>query len=155
MTIMAVSKAVTALAALVAAVGCAHQDAPTAVRPSTAAWAPITLHEADNGRTVRARVGQRVVFELGSPTEAGSTYWTFDPLRGLVLAQVGGQSVQGFPPGTGPCAYPGMGCGTVTITADVAGAGATTVVARRGTCGEVLPCTPDASLFSVTIDATA
>jgi ABC-type Fe3+-hydroxamate transport system substrate-binding protein len=135
---------------------CGSQTATTSTQPSVPA--PITLHDADNGKTVTAAVGQKVIIELGGPNIAGSTYWQFANVPAGVLNQVGDQVVSGpsqsAQPGVGIPNPPGMGMGTVVFTVQVASAGTGEVTAHRDSCGEAMMCSPDKSDFKVTIQAT-
>lgn len=135
---------------------CGSQTAGTSSQPSTPT--PITLHDADNGKTVTASVGQKITIELGGPDVAGSTYWQFASVPAGVLTQLGDQVVsapsQTGQPSIGIANPPGIGTGTVSFTVQVASAGTQAITAHRDSCGEAMMCSPDKSDFKVTIDAS-
>jgi hypothetical protein len=100
----------------------------------------LVLTDAQNGRVVRAHVGDRLRVQLGS------TYWRFDAPSGPQLRPAGRPS---FAPG--PSCVPGGGCGYVAQVYDVVAAGTAQLSASRTTCGEVLRCRPDQRTFRITV----
>lgn len=102
----------------------------------------LSVSFADNGTSLRLRVGQRLHVVLATP------YWTFHPSdTSRVLRQdangVGAPSATcSGPPGT-------AGCGTRTADFTAIGAGRTVVVATRVICGEAMRCTGSNGRFAV------
>jgi hypothetical protein len=123
----------------------AGRTTSTAAPPATSLRAPITLSEADNGRSVALQVGQHLRITLAS------TYWTFQPgSNSTVLHSDGAPSITPQPSGC----VPGQGCGTVTAAFTARASGTAVVVATRTTCGEALACTPPNNRYQVTIKVT-
>src|SRR5215831_13512450 len=101
---------------------------------------PVTVTEADNGRTVTAAQGSVVTVTLHS------TYWTFAGSSNSAVLQAVGQPLAS--PGSCP---PGVGCGQVTATFTAVGAGRADVTASRSSCGEALSCTGGSGSFRVSV----
>jgi hypothetical protein len=102
--------------------------------------------DADNGKTVNLRVGDRLVIRLES------TYWTFAGSDNpQVLKALGQVDVSPQPSGC----VPGGGCGTVTATYDVVGAGSAAVTASRTSCGEAMGCSAAEGSYRLTVLASA
>jgi hypothetical protein len=146
--------AVAALCLLLATPGCTSTAgsrqsstpaAPTAAistsTPTTAAGTS-TLTYADNGRTVRATVGQTVHVLLDN------TYWTIDGSSdGAVVGPLGTASHSPQPNGC----VPGAGCGTVGQDFRARAPGQAQLSAHRTICGEAMACAPAQRSFSVTV----
>jgi hypothetical protein len=109
---------------------------------STPAANPVTLTDADNGRTVTVGPGGRVDIVLAS------TYWTIAPLAdGTVLRTDRPPTTT---PRPGQC-VPGEGCGTVTADYRAVSSGTVTLTASRVACGEALACPPSQRTFRVVV----
>lgn len=119
---------------------------PTSAANSSAVTPPgrptSTISYADNGRTVRAAVGQTVHLVLEN------TYWTVDGSSdGGVIAPLGTAS---HSPQRDGC-VPGGGCGTVRQDFLARAQGQAQLTAHRTTCGEAMACAPAQRSFSVTV----
>jgi predicted secreted protein len=112
--------------------------------------AAVVAGDADNGRTLRLHGGQKLRIILGSSQQAGSTSWTFAPIRSGVVEQSGAAQVQRSSTGSS-CGIPGAGCGTVTLTATAASPGTVVIIARRSSCGEAMRCRPGQDAFRLTV----
>jgi len=107
---------------------------------SSAPPAPVTLTDADNGRTVSVAPCAQLTVTLGS------TYWTFaGSSNSAVLRQVG-QPVAS--PGACP---PGVGCGQVSASFVAVAPGRAEVTASRSSCGEALSCTGGSGTYRVSV----
>jgi hypothetical protein len=103
-----------------------------------------SVSEADNGKTVDVRSGDRLDLVLHS------TYWTVnDPASPSVLVARGPARYRSG--GAGCPRFPGSGCGTVTQTYRAANLGTVDVTAHRDSCGEAVACAPDQRDFKVTV----
>ena len=114
----------------------------TSARQARSVPAVVHLADADNGRTVTVKVGDRLNIVLAS------TYWTF-------VASADGSPLRsdGSPrtsPRFGHC-VPGGGCGTVSAAFTAVAPGTVTVVATRTSCGEALACGPGRRNFRVLV----
>ena len=133
---------------------------PSTASPSAASASPTTnasavvAGNAANGQTLRLRPGQALQIVLGSQRQAGSTGWTFAPLRSGVLKPSGAAEVKRSTGGPG-CGVPGAGCGTVTLTAIAGAPGTAVITARRSSCGEAMRCSPGQDGFRLTVVVTA
>jgi len=145
-----------AIAIALLATACGSQVSPGVSNSSASPsqWAMIQIHSTDNGHTVEAHVGQQIHIELGSATEAGSTYWQFDPVDAATLQVVSEPSASGATPEASAsiASIPGLGFGVVTMTVEATAAGITRVTAQRTTCGEAMLCPPERAKFAVEID---
>jgi hypothetical protein len=100
------------------------------------------VSDGDNGHTVTAAVGDRIVVTLHS------TYWQIDSgSDAAVLRQDG--ATEKAP--SGDC-VPGGGCGTATANYTVVGAGHARITASRTSCGEAMGCTGGAGNFYVDVN---
>jgi len=127
------------LAALVVASlsGCAGSGEPRVPVPTGSAEhsssaGVLSVDETENGQTVTVDAGERVVVTLHN------TYWRFAEPSGALRSA--GQPVT-TPAPKGTC-LPGVGCGTVRLTAVADSAGAGAISASRTTCGEAMACGP-------------
>src|SRR5262249_4248964 len=84
----------------------------------TPAHAGANATEADNGKTVSAKVGEQVNVVLGS------TYWTFGPVSNASVLKLNGAPA--IAPTLRGC-VPGGGCGTVTASYDAIAPGTAVV----------------------------
>jgi hypothetical protein len=98
--------------------------------------------DADNGHTVTAARGDRVVVTLNS------TYWKIDGGSDPAVLRQDGDTA--YAP-AGNC-VPGGGCGTATASFTAVGAGAARVTASRTSCGEAMGCTGGAGTFFVDVN---
>jgi hypothetical protein len=122
--------------------GCGRPASPGPAAPSVAGSAavassgdaaPVTVDEADNGRTLTLSVGDELVVRLNS------TYWRFAaPASGGAVVSLGPQQVSASAPGV--ACVPGAGCGVVTASFRAVAAGGETISADRTSCGEALRC---------------
>jgi hypothetical protein len=133
-------------AVLLIACGSVPGEAGGSPTPGSSPAGHLTVFgDADNGKTVTARVGDRIEVRLAS------TYWTFasssnpQVLKALGRVEVSPQ----------PSCVPGGGCGTATATFDVVGAGSAVVAASRTSCGEAMGCTGDQGSFRLMVLASA
>jgi len=78
-----------------------------------------------------------------------STYWTFHRPSDKAVISADGKPVYGK--GQNCPAYPGSGCGTVTVHYTARGRGAAVVSADRTSCGEAVRCTPAALHWAVKV----
>jgi predicted secreted protein len=142
-------------AILLAGCGSSNPSKPTK-RTSTTTTTPATttspaagtttLTDADNGRTVALRVGERLRVVLAS------TYWELQPSSDPTVLQADGQPV--VAPQRNGCVV-GQGCGTVTAEFTAHAPGSATVTATRTTCGEALACAPADRRYQVVVTVTA
>jgi hypothetical protein len=101
--------------------------------------------DADNGRTLELRIGDRL--EVG----LHSTYWT---IKGSSNPQVLlAESPVVISPSLSRC-VPGGGCGTVAMTFDVVGTGSADVTASRTSCGEAMGCIGGDGSYKITVVVT-
>jgi hypothetical protein len=147
-----VATAVTAaLCATATACGGLSSTGPSTSRPSGPTPSPraavtIAASDAENGRTMTVRVGDRVSVVLDS------TYWSFAGSSNAgVMAPAGRPSVSPMPSGC----VPGGGCGTVTATFLTIAPGSAQVSASRTTCGEALRCTGSAGSYRLIVEVTS
>jgi len=111
--------------------------------PSPRAAATIAASDAENGRTIMVRVGDRVSVVLDS------TYWNFAGSSNVrVMAPAGRPSVSPEPSGC----VPGGGCGTDTAAFVAIAPGTAQISASRTTCGEALRCTGSAGRYHLTVE---
>jgi len=103
----------------------------------------VSVDESQNGMTVTVQAGDRIVATLHS------TYWQFAAPSGVL--QPRGDAVT-TPDPKGSC-LPGVGCGTVRLTALAASAGEGTLSASRTSCGEAMGCPPGQGSWSVHVVA--
>jgi predicted secreted protein len=102
----------------------------------------VVATDADNGKTITIKVGQRLEIRLSS------TYWVFGSSSNIaVLRSAGPQVASPQPSGC----VPGGGCGVVTATFDAIRAGQADVTAARTSCGEALRCTAEQSKYRLTV----
>jgi len=116
-----------------------------ASEPPTAAGGPrtLSLSSADNGTSVRLKVGQRLHIAL--PT----SYWTFHPSDAPAVLRQDATGVA--TPSTacpGPIGTTG-GCGARTADYTAIGVGRAAVLATRVVCGEAMRCTGSRGRFTV------
>ena len=118
-----------AVVALVAPAACGSGSKP-----------PVRLGQADKGGTVGLAVGRAAVVRLDQPQ------WAFQPVSGGAVRAVGEPKLVFVHK---ECKRV-SGCGYVTLTVKAA-RGHSTIVALRGSCGELARCPPAERTFSVTI----
>ena len=97
--------------------------------------------DADSGRSFDLHVGDRLTLVLGS------TYWMVQPPAAPSILAVAAAPTASPSPGC----VPGSGCGTVTAEFVADGAGTTTVVATRASCGEARLCIGSEGHFGITV----
>jgi hypothetical protein len=116
---------------------------PSAPTPSPRVAVTIAASDAENGRTIIVRVGDRVSIVLDS------TYWSFAGSSNMgVMAPAGRPSVSPKPSGC----VPGGGCGTDTAAFVAIAPGTAQISASRTTCGEALRCTGAAGRYRLTVE---
>ncbi|GAA4351489.1 hypothetical protein [Microbacterium rhizosphaerae] len=132
------------------AVGAPHPSPSSSVsasvpspRASTATPEPVdgvvSVDESENGMTVTVHTGDRIVATLHN------TYWQFAAPTGVLRPR--GDAVT-TPDPKGSC-LPGVGCGTVRLTALAASAGEGALTASRTSCGEAMGCAPGQGSWSI------
>jgi hypothetical protein len=105
----------------------------------------VVARDADNGKTLRLRVGDHLEVRLSS------TYWSFADTSGSpVVRQRAPATVSPQPNGC----VPGGGCGVVAAVFDVIGAGTADIVASRTSCGEAMGCSGDQGSYRLTVVAS-
>jgi hypothetical protein len=106
----------------------------------------VVAGDADNGKTLRLRVGDHLEVRLNS------TYWSFvDASNSSVVRQTASATVSPQPKGC----VPGGGCGVVAASFEVIGTGTAVIVATRTSCGEAMGCTGDQGSYRLTVIAGA
>jgi hypothetical protein len=104
----------------------------------------ITVRDDANGKTVKARVGDRIELILSS------TYWNLHGSSApRVLRQNGPPVVLARPPSCPD--LPGLGCTPEQVNFTALADGTAIVRASRTSCGEALRCAPDKTRFAVTL----
>jgi hypothetical protein len=102
----------------------------------------VVATDADNGKTISIKVGQRLEVRLSS------TYWVFGSSSNIaVLRSAGPQVASPQPSGC----VPGGGCGVVTASFDAIAVGRADLTAARTSCGEALRCTAEQSSYRLTV----
>jgi hypothetical protein len=140
----AASRATTAAIAVALVVACG--EVPSGGSASGSPPATVVARDADNGKTLHLRVGDRLEVRLNS------TYWTFaDSSRSPVVRQTAPATISPQPNGC----VPGGGCGVVAAGFDVIGTGTAEIVATRTSCGEAMGCTGDRGSYRLTVIASA
>ena len=114
---------------------------PSPATTATAASSVTLATDADSGRSFDLHVGDRLTVVLGS------TYWMVQPPAAPSILAVAAAPTASPSPGC----VPGSGCGTVTAEFTAEGAGTTTVVATRASCGEARLCTGSEGRFGITV----
>jgi hypothetical protein len=105
----------------------------------------LAITESNNGRTVKASLGQSISITLHS------TYWNVGAVSHLKL--VGDAQITPIMPGPSApatCQHPGMGCGTIVWKYVATARGTSSFTATRDSCGEALQCTATQKKFKVT-----
>jgi hypothetical protein len=104
----------------------------------------IVVRNNANGKTVKARVGDRIELILSS------TYWNLHGSSApRVLRQNGPAVVLARPPGCPD--LPGLGCTPEKVNFTAMADGTAIIRASRTSCGEALRCAPDKTRFAVTL----
>jgi predicted secreted protein len=102
----------------------------------------VVATDADNGKTISLKVGQRLLVRLNS------TYWTYRGSSNLAVLQPSGQPV--VSPSPQGCVA-GQGCGTASAAFTAIGPGTADVTASRTSCGEAMGCTGDQGSYRLTV----
>jgi hypothetical protein len=106
--------------------------------------AVIVVRGEANGKTVKARVGDRIELILSS------TYWNLHGSSApRVLRQNGPVVVLARPPGCPD--LPGLGCTPEQVNFTALAGGTAIIRASRTSCGEALRCAPGKTRFAVTL----
>jgi hypothetical protein len=132
--------AVLAASSIVA--GCGTETAKhTAVggRPTV-----IVVRDNANGKTVNARVGDRIELILSS------TYWNLHGSSAPRVVRQNGPAVVLARPKNCPD-LPGLGCTPEQVNFTALADGTAIIRASRTSCGEALRCAPDKTRFAVTL----
>ena len=116
--------------------------APDLSPPASNAGDPLTLSDADNGRTIQLTRGAEFRLVLRS------TYWRPNGTSNPAVVAAEGPPTTAA--GSEAC-VPGAGCGTVTQSFVAVGAGQAEVSADRSLCGEALRCRPGQQHFAVSL----
>ena len=104
----------------------------------------IVVRDDANGKTVKARVGDRIELILSS------TYWNLDGSSApRVLRQNGPAVVLARPPDCPD--LPGLGCTPEQVNFTALADGTAIIRASRVSCGEALRCAPSKTRFAVTL----
>lgn len=134
--------AVVVLAVSAVAAGCATVTAIHKVvggGPSV-----IVVRDDANGKTVKARVGDRIELILSS------TYWNVHGASApRVIRQDGPAYALARPPGCPD--IPGLGCTPEQVNFTALADGTAIIRASRISCGEALRCAPNKTRFAVTL----
>ena len=104
----------------------------------------IVVRDEANGKTVKARVGDRIELILSS------TYWNLHGSSApRVLRQNGPAVVLARPPDCPD--LPGLGCTPEQVNFTALADGTAIIRASRISCGEALRCAPSKTRFAVTL----
>ena len=104
---------------------------------------PLVITESDNGKSRVIPLGSKVSLVLHS------TYWEIQGSSDSSVMAQKGDSV--LVPDSISKSVPGSGAGTITTEFQAIWPGTADIVATRVTCGEALRCSPENSLFNVTV----
>jgi hypothetical protein len=107
----------------------------------SAARSPVRLGQADQGRAVKLSLGRRAVVRLDQPQ------WAFQPVSGGAVRTLAAPTLVFVHKGCKTL----PGCGYVTLTVKAVARGRSTIVALRGSCGELFRCPESKRKFSLTI----
>lgn len=104
----------------------------------------IVVHDDANGKTVNARVGDRIELILSS------SYWNMDGSSAPRVLRQNGPAVMLARPPDCPN-LPGLGCTPEEVNFTALADGTAIIRAGRISCGEALRCAPGKTQFTVTL----